>query len=147
MKCPVDKADMIVVEHRRIELDYCLRCSGVWFDSGELDLLISVLRAGGADLQDAGHLEPETARTTQSRRRCPICKRKMEKVWLGKEPKALIDKCPQGDGLWFDGGELMQVLREMQPRGTSAPDLVSFLGDTFLPAHTHGPGDSKHGVH
>ena len=39
MKCPIDKSDMIVVEHEKIELDYCLRCSGVWFDSGELELL------------------------------------------------------------------------------------------------------------
>ena len=41
MRCPVDKSDMIVVEHQKIELDYCLKCSGVWFDSGELDLLVS----------------------------------------------------------------------------------------------------------
>ena len=30
MKCPVDKSVMMVLEHRRIELDYCLKCSGVW---------------------------------------------------------------------------------------------------------------------
>jgi Zn-finger nucleic acid-binding protein len=40
MICPVCKNDMIVVEYRDIELDYCSNCKGVWFDSGELELLL-----------------------------------------------------------------------------------------------------------
>ena len=50
MKCPVDKSDMMMVEHRKIEIDFCLECSGVWLDSGELELLVGVLNAEGADL-------------------------------------------------------------------------------------------------
>jgi len=40
MICPVCKYDMIVVEYQNIELDYCNSCKGVWFDSGELELLL-----------------------------------------------------------------------------------------------------------
>ena len=40
MICPVCKYDMIVVEYHDIELDYCTGCKGVWFDSGELTLLL-----------------------------------------------------------------------------------------------------------
>jgi len=40
MICPVCKCDMIVVEYHNIELDYCTTCKGVWFDSGELELLL-----------------------------------------------------------------------------------------------------------
>jgi len=40
MICPACKNDMIVVEHEDIELDYCTNCNGVWFDSGELELLL-----------------------------------------------------------------------------------------------------------
>jgi len=36
MKCPVCNSLMIVVEHEKIELDYCLNCSGVWFDAEEV---------------------------------------------------------------------------------------------------------------
>ncbi|MHB8086448.1 MAG: TFIIB-type zinc ribbon-containing protein, partial [Dehalococcoidia bacterium] len=50
MKCPVDKKDMIVVEHKKIELDFCLECSGVWLDSGEFELLTGVLNSEGANL-------------------------------------------------------------------------------------------------
>ena len=31
---------MIIVEHNDIELDYCTNCSGVWFDIGELEVLL-----------------------------------------------------------------------------------------------------------
>ena len=27
---------MLVVEYRDVEVDYCLSCRGIWFDSGEL---------------------------------------------------------------------------------------------------------------
>ncbi len=114
MRCPVDKSDMIVVEHQKIELDFCLRCSGVWFDSGELDLLVSALQAEGASMSHMDLLTPQEAKVTEAKRKCPICGRKMDKVWIGKEPKVLIDSCPIGDGLWFDGGELHQVLQQME---------------------------------
>ena len=31
---------MLVVEYHNIELDYCNSCKGVWFDYGELELLL-----------------------------------------------------------------------------------------------------------
>jgi hypothetical protein len=138
MKCPLDKSDMMVVEHRLIELDFCLECSGVWLDSGELELLVSVLNAEGANLSLTELL---TRPAGQGKRRCPICAHKMNKIWLGKGAKVLIDSCPRGDGLWFDAGELQKVLLEMEPAGTpSSPHVISFLGDAFQA--THGP-DAK----
>jgi hypothetical protein len=139
MKCPIDRSDMIVVEHQRIELDYCLQCSGVWLDFGELELLVAVLKAEGANLSHTELLTPYEAKVAEARRKCPICGRKMDKVWLGEKPKVLIDSCPLGDGLWFDSGELQQVLREMEPLATpAARDVISFLGDAFPASHQVG---------
>ena len=95
MKCPVDKSVMMVVEHRRIELDYCLKCHGVWLDAGELELLISVLQAEGANLHPDELLTPEKTEI-KDRRKCPICGSKMDKVWIGKDHRVLIDSCPLG---------------------------------------------------
>jgi hypothetical protein len=135
MKCPVDKSVMMVVEHRRIELDFCLKCSGVWLDSGELELLISVLQSEGADLRPDELLAPEKTEI-KAKRKCTICGRKMEKVWIGRESKVLIDRCPIGHGLWFDAGELQKVLRGMCPPGSPASqDVVTFLGDAFKATH------------
>jgi uncharacterized protein len=133
MRCPVDKSDMIVVEHRKIELDYCLKCAGVWFDSGELELLVAGLAAEGSQLSHNDLLTPQPAQVKEARRKCPVCGRKMDKVWIGREPKVLIDSCPQGDGLWFDGGELHDILRQMGQPGS--PDVISFLGEAFQATH------------
>ena len=50
MICPICKNDMIVVEHNKIELDYCLNCHGVWFDSGELELLLKSMKLESSDV-------------------------------------------------------------------------------------------------
>lgn len=139
MKCPVDKDDMMVVEHQRIELDYCLRCSGVWFDAQELDLLISVLSNENKSYSQSDLLTPQSAKVNEGHRKCPVCGRRMDKVWLGKEPRVLIDSCPHGDGLWFDGGELHQIMHQIKDDGKH--DVISFLSETFKAEHvsdTHG---------
>lgn len=135
MKCPVDKVDMMVVEHRRIELDYCLKCSGVWLDKGELELLVAVLLSEGAEIppMDLDNDLPG------ARRKCPICRSKMDKGWAGRKHDAQIDICPYGHGLWFDAGELRRVLRDLQPpEGPESADVVTFLGEAFHATHKQG---------
>ncbi len=132
MRCPVDKEDMIIVEHQKIELDYCLQCSGVWFDASELDLLIAALKNQGAQLSTGGLLTPQTTQVKEAKRKCPDCGHAMDKVWLGNSPKVLIDSCPQGHGLWFDGGELHRVLCQLETdKKSGTPDVISFLGETL----------------
>ncbi len=135
MKCPVDKQVMMVVEHRRIELDYCHKCSGVWLDSGELELLIAVLVSEGAK---APEMEPDQEKPT-GKRKCPICGLKMDRAWVEPAHRVLIDQCPAGHGLWFDAGELQRVLRDLVPPGSpQSQDVLSFLGEAFRAAHGQG---------
>ena len=141
MKCPVDKSMMMVLEHRKIELDYCTQCSGVWLDAGELELLISVMKSEGAELANT-QLPSEPA--GQGKRRCPICGRKMDKVWMGNAPRVMIDSCPQGDGLWFDRGELQKVIHEMEPADKpKSRDVLTFLGEAFRATHSHDASKEK----
>jgi Zn-finger nucleic acid-binding protein len=129
MRCPLDKSDMIVVEHKKIELDYCLECSGVWFDCGELELLLGIL--SGQVAKSCPELTTlQEATVPESKRKCPICGRKMDKAWIGQESKVLIDSCPIGDGLWFDGGELHKILNQTSLT-TGNEDVIGFLGETF----------------
>lgn len=129
MLCPICKVDLIVVEYKRIELDHCLKCRGVWFDSGELELLLrGVLSETGAKL------DYREAKALEARRRCPVCGRKMDKVVVGQDPEVLVDVCPAGDGLWFDGGELAQLVRQRRASSAVAKPgdkTLAFLGETF----------------
>jgi Zn-finger nucleic acid-binding protein len=107
MNCPICNEPMIVLELDEIEIDHCISCAGIWLDSGELELLLE-----GTDKKDEllSSFVPDK-KTKEKRRKCPICLKKMEKVLCGMDKKILIDKCGASDGLWFDKGELEQIIR------------------------------------
>jgi Zn-finger nucleic acid-binding protein len=135
MICPVCKHAMIVVEYRNIELDYCTSCKGVWFDSGELELL---LKSQGLEEPKAffdGIFNSQEAAPSEKKRKCPICGRKMKKAAIGGQPEILIDVCRDKHGLWFDGGEVAQLIRrlagEHPPKRDSGGHVTSFLKEIF----------------
>ena len=135
MICPTCHNLMIVVEHDQIELDYCPDCSGIWFDAGELELMLETAEMADSSLTIANILASAEAKTTEKKRRCPICRRKLKKRTIGREPAVLIDLCAEGDGLWFDGGEVHQLISQHAERlsaGSDAQERVfTFLEDTF----------------
>jgi hypothetical protein len=107
MDCPVCKNPMIVLELEQVEVDHCTACGGIWLDCDELELLF-------ADAQRARQLVGSFRRaphTKEKARPCPICLKKMQKILTGREREpVVIDRCPKSHGLWFDRGELPQVL-------------------------------------
>jgi len=135
MICPTCKRDMIVVEYNQIELDYCTGCHGVWFDSGELELLLEShgLEETGLFLDNI--LNSPEAISSEKKRRCPICKQKMKKTTVGHKPETLIDACRQGEGLWFDGGEVNQLVGQLAEKTPgkqgSQQQVISFLEEVF----------------
>ena len=131
MKCPVCNLDMIAVEYNKIELDHCLKCLGVWFDAGELELLHMASQADRAS--EVGVFSLPDADTGEAKRKCPICGKKMRKVLIGREPNVLIDVCPRNDGLWFDSGEVEQLVNQftLESPGSADHHVVAHLGDVF----------------
>lgn len=111
MDCPVCKNAMITLELSEVEIDYCTECRGIWLDAGELELLL-------ADRQKARELLESfstNTETSERARKCPICLKKMEKITVsGAVPPLLIDRCRKGDGLWFDKGELNDIVNSAE---------------------------------
>ena len=134
MICPVCKKDALIVEYNRIELDYCPSCGGVWFDAGELELLLESAGIGNhhgllSDIAGA----PEAA-SPEKKRRCPICRHKMRKTYIDEDKKILVDICHVGDGIWFDGGEVVQLIKEItdkSPEKASSKGVLSFVSEMF----------------
>jgi Zn-finger nucleic acid-binding protein len=40
MECPVCKVELKMSDRQGIEIDYCIKCRGVWLDRGELDKVV-----------------------------------------------------------------------------------------------------------
>ena len=135
MICPSCKNDMIVVEYHEIELDYCADCQGVWLDSGELELLLESMSMESSHLFLSNILASKEAESSEKKRNCPICGQKMKKTTIGEQPGTLIDVCRQEDGLWFDGGELGQLLKHLAKKPSEKPSsqqqVIAFLGEVF----------------
>jgi Zn-finger nucleic acid-binding protein len=107
MDCPVCKNAMVVLELQQVEIDHCFACGGIWLDAGELELLIDDPVRSRELLES---FEVDSA-CTEAKRKCPICRKKMEKVLVGADkPQLLIDRCRKRHGLWFDRGELQDIL-------------------------------------
>jgi Zn-finger nucleic acid-binding protein len=108
MDCPVcENSAMVTLELADIEVDYCFECGGIWLDAGELELLLNDPQKAQM-LLDSFKINKKSEEET---RKCPICFKKMQKIDVGKSRKTLlIDKCPKLHGLWFDKGELEDII-------------------------------------
>jgi len=126
MDCPVCNEPLIVLEHEGVEVDFCVSCQGVWLDATEIELLFGDAEARRAFLS-AGR--PADARK-EKRRRCPVCRRRMTKALSSGERPVMYDRCDKGDGVWFDKGELEEILRHEAAHGAH-PHVTAFLKGVF----------------
>ncbi|MHC4483140.1 MAG: zf-TFIIB domain-containing protein [Planctomycetota bacterium] len=111
MDCPVCKNAMITLELADVEIDFCTDCGGIWLDAGELEMLLGNPEQA-EKLLDSFKID---TKSTEKPRKCPICLKKMQKIIVGSsETPLLLDKCRRGDGLWFDKGELQDILTTAQ---------------------------------
>lgn len=107
MDCPVCKNAMVTFQLEEVEVDHCLECRGIWLDAGELEELLGESEHAEEMLDSFA----EAKNCTERLRKCPICFKKMRKIMAGPGREAkLIDKCKKGHGLWFDKGELTDIM-------------------------------------
>ncbi|MDA1260730.1 MAG: zf-TFIIB domain-containing protein [Planctomycetota bacterium] len=104
MDCPSCGEPQIIVEADGVELDLCLQGHGLWFDAQEIGMLLGA---------DAAELERELRELpSQGRGRpCPRCSKPMELIGAPGGAGVMLDRCARGHGLWFDDGELEQILQ------------------------------------
>lgn len=106
MDCPACEKAMITAELHEVEVDYCPQCRGIWLDAGELEILLDDPRKAE---QLVASFQPAPA-ATQTPRKCPICRKRMEIVDAGGSGAVLLDRCRRHHGLWFDRGELPTLI-------------------------------------
>ena len=109
MKCPVCNVEMKVVTHKGVEVDYCEKCKGVWFDLMEIDKLSD-------GVKEFNIVEPRLENMKlikdlpEEVRKCPRCGAEMDKVTMNSKPP-IFDYCPHDCGYWFDDAEVKEYVK------------------------------------
>ena len=111
MVCIACRRPMIVVEYKKIELDFCPNCHGSWFDHDELALMLESVTGHEQSLLIQNLLAQPAVSVSERKRKCPVCGTKMKNLRIGQQTGILLDACENGDGLWFDGGEIDQFVK------------------------------------
>ncbi len=118
MNCPACKNSMVILELNQVEIDYCSACKGIWLDNGELELIFS--NSNQKEISKSFTVKKDF---DEAKRRCPICKKKMEKVEF-ENTGIILDRCTNNHGLWFDSGELKSILKSAEENNNKMIDLL-----------------------
>lgn len=140
MDCPVCSTRLRQVKAGNLDVDVCTNCSGIWFDSGELQVFLR-------ELVKREDITPERTRLFTPRevatidrsepdgRVCPKCGLEMKTFNYSYDSNVFVDKCPECEGIWTDRGEVKRLAAYLKtdPRvaaiGAHVAQRKQFLDD------------------
>ncbi len=104
MNCPKCQEDSLhgFGQVEGVEIDFCSRCKGIWFDAGELAFYVETE-------QDVPDMDAALAAGRKTTLPCPRCDQHLvETHYVPGEP-LLVDICPGCHGVFLDKGEVPRV--------------------------------------
>lgn len=113
MECPNDKEQLEKVLFHNVEVDYCPKCLGIWFDKDELRLAKDdkdkQLNWVDVDLwRDKSKFQ-----LSHGDKHCPSCRAGLVEVKYDGS-KTRIDFCKMCEGAWLDRGEFKQIINYLK---------------------------------
>jgi Zn-finger nucleic acid-binding protein len=117
MHCPRDATALSTTRYEGdIDVDRCPACRGTWLDRGELEAIQKTMerdhaKRSPAPMQAASDAYVAVAQGIAPPAACPRCRKPMEVRPFGVGSQIVIDECPEGCGIWLDGGELEALER------------------------------------
>jgi Zn-finger nucleic acid-binding protein len=109
-RCHVElTTDEIGSADKKIEIEYCPNCQGLWFDKGELQKIDEDVDPVFLEFRKVPKIETQLESLL-----CPKCggTKFMNKVEHDRDSHVIIDSCSQCGGTWLDSGELDAIMRE-----------------------------------
>ncbi len=137
MLCPACKKQQMETSQdpeTKLEVDSCPECLGIWFDAGELETFYKSRELVKRFTPVGGDSIHHTYEISASARRCPRCRKGMERPLVGG---ISVDVCRDCRGIWFDQGELSKVTQIYKTRGLKGDDMVA---DQVRGGHSSKPG-------
>jgi Zn-finger nucleic acid-binding protein len=137
MECPVCKKSLDQAILLNVEVDYCPKCLGMWFNKNELaqakDKKDPSINWLDVDLwRDVKKLE-----VSRGNKLCPECRMPLYEVQYD-ESKTKIDLCNVCHGVWLDKGEFNRIIEYLKERSdyevlyNFSRNLVQEFGEIFV---------------
>jgi membrane associated rhomboid family serine protease/Zn-finger nucleic acid-binding protein len=137
MLCPHCQTELRTVKEATpvctLLLDYCPNCRGIWFDAGELELLLAESHFDKPLFQLVDSPQAEALKRCPRHgllmQKCGVSTGRLRQRMYGQtgnlSESLVLDQCAQCLGIWFDGGELAQVSSVLSSTSTSSHPLLA----------------------
>lgn len=116
MNCPSCKIELKKAVFYGVEIDYCSKCLGLWFEQDELT------QAKDEKDKDLNWLdiplwkEKAKFQISKGKKLCPSCSVPLYQVNYG-DSQIKIDLCNVCQGIWLDRGEFKKVIDYLKEKG------------------------------
>jgi serine/threonine protein kinase len=111
--CPLDLKEMDLIRVGYILLDICPHCAGLWCDALELDKIEALEHQEVVSSMNAYWDSPSRSGIPLSIGEdsicCPLCGSVTAPYLHSTEPRAQVNRCPEGCGHWLDGGVMKMI--------------------------------------
>ncbi|MBK7585105.1 MAG: zf-TFIIB domain-containing protein [Myxococcales bacterium] len=130
LSCPRDKSALETKTYEaKIEVDQCPACSGMWLDKGELEAIQESKENDYSKVLE--NLPDSVSRSINKAAQiesgpiaCPKCAAEMDVKEYAYCSQVVIDACPEGCGIWLDGGELQALEKFFERSQAEAGDVI-----------------------
>lgn len=114
MKCVRCPETALQARHyESVEVDQCPSCHGVWLDDGEIAHIIESEETTFDHASIVQAVESAFAgiptHEIDSIEHCPRCASQLLAINFAYNSGVIVDRCPKGHGIWFDGKELDSI--------------------------------------
>ena len=106
MRCPKCRSDMVQIDVQGTEVDRCNKCSGLWFDAGEIEALRN---KEAASVLDTGSVSQGKKYNVVDDYRCPRCGGSMDRTVDEQQRHIHYETCTACSGSFFDAGEFLDL--------------------------------------
>ena len=111
--CPKCSAHLKPVLYQEVEIDRCLHCGGIWFDSLEAKTLKQMK---GSEKLDSGNSDGAQFDKVSREINCPRCDTAMMRMLDLDRYSIWYEKCSRCHGVWLDAGEFKKFKRNFTSR-------------------------------
>lgn len=112
--CKIDMESLNVADNKKpFYLDRCPKCLGLFFDIGELDLILNEVAEGVRNMNHPHlcalkNIADQAMEAATFYRPCPECGKLMNRQNYGQVSGVIVDRC-RDHGVFLDAGELQKL--------------------------------------